>query len=49
LDGPGIKSQTGPEAHLAFCTMDTGFFPGESNRGEELTSHPHLALRLKRE
>jgi hypothetical protein len=29
--------------------MGTGFFPRESNWGEELTTHPHLALRLKRE
>ena len=29
--------------------MDTGFFLRESNRREELTTHPYLALRLKRE
>ena len=38
LDGPGIESrcgarfstpvQTGPGAHPASCTMDTGSFPG---------------------
>ena len=51
LDGPGIESrwearfsapvQTGPGAHPAFCTMDTGSFPGvKSGRGVTLTSLP---------
>ena len=48
LDGPGIESrwgarfsppvQTGPGAHTASCTMDTGSFPGvKSGRGVTLT------------
>jgi len=33
--------QTGPGAHLASCTMGTGFFPGvKSGRGVTLTPHP---------
>ena len=33
--------QTGPGAHLASCTMRTGFFPGvKSGRGVTLTPHP---------
>jgi hypothetical protein len=36
--------QTGPGAHPAFCTMDTGFlFRGWSGRCEALTTRPHLA------
>jgi hypothetical protein len=53
LDGPGIESrwetrfsapvQTGPGAHPAFCTMDTGSLPGlKSGRGVTLTPHPLL-------
>jgi hypothetical protein len=53
LDGPGIKSwwvvrfstpvQTGPGAHPASCTMDTGSFPGvNSGRSVMLTPHPFL-------
>jgi len=60
LDGPGIESlwvarfsalaQTGPRAHPASYTMGTGSFsvvkrPG---RGVALTTHPHLAPRLKK-
>jgi len=43
LDGPGIESwggaifsapvQTGPGAHPASCTMDTGSFPGVKRGG----------------
>jgi hypothetical protein len=53
LDGPGIESQwgarfsapvqTGPGAHPASCTMDTGSFPGV-NRGRGVTLTPHLLL-----
>ena len=50
LDGPGIKSrwvarfsapaQTGPGAHPASYTMDTGSFPGvKSGQGVMLTPH----------
>jgi hypothetical protein len=53
LDGPGIESQWGarfstlvqtvPGAHTAFCTMDTGSFPGvKSGRDVTLTPHPLL-------
>ena len=53
LDGPGIESrwgarfstpvQTGPGAHPASCTMDTGSFPGvKSGRRVTLTPHPLL-------
>ena len=53
LDGPGIESrwgaifsapvQTGPGAHPASCTMDTGSFPEVKNgRGVTLTPHPLL-------
>jgi len=53
LDGPGIKSrwrsrlsapvQTGPGAHPASCTVDTGSFPGvKSGRGVTLTPHSLL-------
>ena len=53
LDGPGIESRwgarfsapvhTGPGAHPASCTMDTGSFPGvKCGRGVTLTSHPFL-------
>ena len=35
--------QTGPGAHPASCTMDTGSFPGvKSGRGVTLTPHPLL-------
>ena len=51
LDGPGIESrwgarfsapvQTGPGAHPASFTMDTGSFPGvKSDRGVTLTHNP---------
>ena len=60
LGGPGIESrwgsrffapvQTGPGAHPAYSTMGTGSFPGiKSGRGVELTIHPHLVPRLKKE
>jgi hypothetical protein len=40
--------QTGPGAHPASCTIDTGSFPGvESGRGVMLTPHPLLVLRSK--
>ena len=38
--------QTGPWAHPASCTMDTGSFPGvKCGRGVLLTTHPLLVLR----
>jgi hypothetical protein len=41
--------QTGPGAHPASCTMDTGSFPGvESGRGVTLTPHPLLVPRSKK-
>ena len=60
LDGPVIESrcgakfsatvQTGPGAHPASCTMGTGSFSGvKSGRGVELTTHSHLAPRLRKE
>jgi hypothetical protein len=40
--------QTGPAAHPATCTMDTGSFPGvESGRGVPLTPHRLLCRNLK--
>ena len=57
LDGPGIEPggarfsapvQTGPEAHPASCTMDTGSFPGvKCCRGVTLTPHPLLVQKSK--
>jgi hypothetical protein len=58
LDGLRIESrwgtrfstpvQTGPEAHPASCTMDTGSFPGvRCGRGVTLTPHPLLVPRSK--
>jgi len=55
LDVPGIESrwgrdfpvQTGPEFHPASCTTGTGPFPGLSNQGVALTTHPYLVPRLK--
>jgi len=54
LDGPVFKSQgarfsapvqSGPGAHPASCTMDTGSFPGvKCGRGVTLTPHPLLVL-----
>jgi hypothetical protein len=42
--------QTGPGAHPASYTMGTGSLPrGYSGRGVELTTHPHLVPRLKKE
>jgi len=36
-----VPVQTGPGAHPAACTMDTGSFPRvKSGRGVTLTSHP---------
>jgi len=56
LDGQGIESrwrgrfsapvQTGPRDHLASNTMGTGSFSGQ---GAALTTHHHLAPRLKKE
>jgi len=53
LDGPEIESrwggrfftpvQTGPGAHPASCTTDTGSFPGVKS-GRDVTLTPHLLL-----
>jgi len=40
---------TGSEAPLASYTMGTGSFPGVSNQDVALTTHTHLAPRLKKE
>ena len=59
LDGPEIESrwgarfsatvQNGPGAHLASCTMGSGYFPGVK-RPERGVNHPlHLAQRIKKE
>ena len=41
--------QTDPGAQPASYTMGTVSFPGESGRGVALTTHSHLAPRLKKE
>ena len=41
-----VPVQTGPGAHPASYTIGTG---GLSGRGVALTTHPHLASRLKKE
>ena len=51
LDGPGIENpveerfsapvQTGPGAHLAFYTMDTGSFPAVKWLGRGVDHPPH--------
>jgi len=42
--------QTGPGAHPASCTIDTGSFPGvKSGRGVTLTPHPLLVPLLIKE
>jgi len=58
LDVPGIESRwgvrfsapvhSGPEAQPPSYTMGTGSFPGVKRRGVALTTHPHLAPRLKK-
>ena len=58
-DGPGIGSQwgtrfsapvqTGPGAHPASYTMDTGSFPGVKRPGRDVDHPLHLAPRLKKE
>jgi hypothetical protein len=42
-----VPVHTGPGAHPASYTMDTGSFPGVRGRGVALTIHPHLAPRSK--
>ena len=58
LEGPRIESrwggftapvQTGPRTHPASYAMGTGSFPGVNRPGMALTTHPHLAPRLKKE
>jgi hypothetical protein len=56
LHGQGIESrwgakfsapvQTGPGAHPASCKMGS---EGKTAGGVALTTHPHVALRLKKE
>jgi hypothetical protein len=42
--------QTGPGAHPASCTMGFGALSQrKSSQSEALRTHPHLALRLKKE
>jgi len=43
------RVHTGPWDRPAFYTMDTGSSLGQSGRGLPLTTHPHLAPRLKKE
>jgi hypothetical protein len=57
-DGPGDRIavgegfsapvQTGPGAHPASYTMGTHLLPGGGG-GVELTTHPYLALTLKKD
>jgi hypothetical protein len=61
LDGQGTNPgggrdfprlvQTGSEPHPASCDMVSGLFLGEGGSGRvvALTTHPHLAPRLKKE
>jgi len=59
LDGPGTECrwgarifasvQTGPGAHPASYTIGIGSFWGQSSRDVALTTHIHLAPRLKEE
>jgi hypothetical protein len=41
--------QTGPRAHPASNTMNTGSFPGLKRPGRGVDHPPHLAPRLKKE
>jgi hypothetical protein len=57
LDGPGIESrwgrdfsepvQTGPGAHPASCTMDTGSFPGVKRPGRGVDHPLSSSARVK--
>ena len=59
LDGPGDRNpvearfsapvHTGPVGHPASCTVGIGSFPGVKRPGVALTTHPHLAPRLRTE
>jgi hypothetical protein len=59
LDGQGIESswgakffahvQTGPEAHPASCTMDTGSFPGIKRPGRGADHPPPSIAEVKKE
>jgi hypothetical protein len=58
LDGPGIESrlarysapvQTGPGAHQPPVQLVPGLSRGKSGRGVALTTHLHLAPRLRKE
>ena len=41
--------QTGCEAHPAYCTIGTGFFPELKRLGRGVDHPPYLAPRLKKE
>ena len=41
--------QTGPEAHPASCTMDTGSFPGVKRPGRGAENPPHLSSKVMKE
>jgi hypothetical protein len=41
--------QTGPEAHPASCTIDTGSFPGVKRSERGVDHPPRLAPRLKKD
>jgi hypothetical protein len=41
--------QTGPGAHPASCAMGTGSFPGVKRLECGVTTHPHLAPRVKKD
>ena len=46
----GLQFQVGPGAHPASGTMGVMSLPrGQSGRGVALTTHPHIAPRLKKE
>ena len=59
LDGPDYRMpvrrryfapfRTDPEAHPASCKMGTVLFSVVKRQGVALTTHPHLARRLKKE
>jgi hypothetical protein len=48
LEGVFATVQTGCEAHPASNTVGTRSFLGVKQQGVALTTHPHLALRLKK-
>jgi len=45
-----VPLQTGPGTHPASCTMvNASLFREQGGKGLTLTTHPHLAPRLKKE